>query len=82
LSLCNPSFELSSEFPVEIEGMVKRQYKIVYTNMLNIFNTVEYIQTYLFKKSILKNYSDIQVLNNSIQLNIFKLIHFIQKKYP
>jgi len=31
---------------VKIWGMVKRQYKIVYTNMLNIFNTVEYIQTY------------------------------------
>ncbi len=42
---------------LKIRGMVKRQYKIVYTNMLNIFNTVEYIQTYLFKKSILKNYS-------------------------
>ncbi len=33
--------------------MVKRQYKIVYTNMLNIFKTVEYIQTYsLYSKKV------------------------------
>jgi len=34
-------------------GMVKRLYKIVYTNMLNIFNRVEYIQTYsLYSKKV------------------------------
>jgi len=43
-------------------GMVKRQYKIVYTNKLIIFNTVEYIQKYsLYSKNILKKYSDIHL---------------------
>jgi len=46
-------------------GMVKREYIIVYTNMLNIFNTVEYIQIFNTVKYI-QSYS--------------LLIHFIIKK--
>jgi len=43
-------FETENGYYV-LEGMVKRQYKIV--NMLNIFNTVEYIQTYsLYSKKV------------------------------
>ncbi len=43
-------FETENGYYV-LEGMVKRQYKIV--NRLNIFNTVEYIQTYsLYSKKV------------------------------
>jgi len=72
--------------------MAKRIKKQIYSFQklaIELFNIFEYIQTYsLYSKKVsfriiqIFRYSDIQLFNNSIQLNIFRLIHFIQKKYP
>jgi len=50
--------------------MIKRQYIIVYTNMLNIFKTVKYIQSYsLYSKKVSPNF---------ININIFNIQYIIQ----
>ena len=66
--------------------MAKRIKKQIYSFQklgIELFNIFEYIQTYSqFPKSFFTLYLDIHIFNYSIQLNIFNLIHFIQKSVP
>jgi len=65
---------------ISMAYMAKRIKKQIYSSQklgIELFNIFEYIQTYsLFPKSSLYF---IQTFDYSIYLNIFKLIHFIQK---